>query len=210
MTNKLASFKVTLTYPDTDGNTVKPADVSVASPFGFGGSIVGGVDVPDLAADATEYAIPFGSIASATGLFLENRTGQDLHVKLNGLPGSVSGTLVAGTKTLTLASVTGERLSAARVTSAGTPGILSVRRSGGNVIVESWLAGTGLQALDISDVAVYNGGSPNLFRLPTGGAMCITAPAAAGGSPLASASVVLTGIQAGAGAVGFKVFGDPT
>ncbi len=209
MTNKLATFKVSLSYPGSGGETVKPPDVSVAAPFSAGAFLDGGVDIPDTTAASTEYALSFGSIAAATGLIVENQTGQDLHVKLNGGPAAVTGTLVAGTKTLALASVTGEKLCVALATSHGTPGILSVRRSGGNVIVESWLAGTGLQASDISDIIVHNGGSPQLFRLPDGGVMAIAAPAAPGSSALASASVVTTGTQAGAGAVAFKVFGDP-
>lgn len=209
MSNKTASFKVSLSYPDAGGNTVKAADESIAAPFAAGALLRGGVDVPDAATSATEYAIPFGSIAAATGLIIKNDTGQDVHVKLNGQPSSVSGTLVAGTKTLALAAVTGERLAAELVTSHGTAGILSVRRSGGNVIVESWLAGTGLQASDISDVIVHNGGSPQLFRLPTGGVLAIAAPAAPGSSPLASASVVLSATQTGAGSLDFSIFGDP-
>lgn len=210
MSNKIANFKVSLSYQGSSGETVKPPDTAVAAPFAAGGFVTGGVDVPDTAALGTEYALNFGSIAGATGLIVENSTGQDVYVKLNGQPASVAGTLVAGTKTMAFAAVTGEHLSAELVTSHGTPGILSVRRSSGNVIVESWLAGTGLQAADTSDVIVRNGGSPQLFRLPTGGMMAIAAPAAAGGNLLASASVVLTAIQSGAGSVAFTAFGDPT
>jgi hypothetical protein len=209
MSNKLAKFAVSLIYSGLDDETVTSPPLAISAPFSPGASQVGGIDIPDLAAEGTEYPVAFGSIAAATGLLIENRSGQDLSVKLNGEPGSVAGTLVACTKTMALAAVTGERLSAELVTSHGTPGILSARRSAGNVIVESWLAGTGLQALDISDVKVWQGGSPYLFRLPTGAAIVIAMPAAAGATPIASASVVLSGIQAGAGSVVTKVFGDP-
>lgn len=209
MANKNAVFKVSVTYPDGSNNTQSSSN-TVSAPFSEGARIDAGIDVPDLALSGTEYALSFGSIAAATALHLENKTGQDVHVRLNGQPASVSGTLVAGTKTMALAAVTGEHLSAELVTAHGTPGILSVRRSGGNVIVESWLAGTGLETADVSDVKVSNGGSPNLFRLPTGGSMTILAPAAAGASAIASASVLLSDAQDGAGSISYKIFGDPT
>lgn len=210
MANKTASFQIRLSYEGPDDETVTAPHLAIAVAYGEGAQLVGGIDIPDLAASGTEYEVPFGTIASATAMLIENRSGQDLHVRINGQPGSVSGTLASGTVTLALASVTGEHLSVERTSSAGTPGILSVRRSGGNVIVESWLAGTGIQTADTSVVAVYQGGSPDLFRLPDGGTLLVAAPDAPGGTPLASASVLLTAEQAGAGSVVTKVFGDPT
>ncbi len=209
MSNKSARFTVSLSYTGADDETVTPPAIAIASPYSAGAFAVGGIDIPDAATASTEYPISFGSVAEATAMLIENKSGQDLYVKLNGQPASVAGTLVAGTKTMALASVTGERLSAELVTSHGTAGILSARRSGGNVICESWLAGTGLQASDISDIKVWQGGSPYLYRLPTASAMLITAAAAAAGTPLASASVVTTATQSGAGSVSTKIFGDP-
>lgn len=73
--------------------------------------------------------------------------------KVNG----VSGTLVAGTATLSLASATTDVLAVQRTTSGGTAGVLSVvRATASTVTVTSWLAGTGVQVLDTSTVVVYN------------------------------------------------------
>lgn len=209
MPNKTATIQVRLTYEGPDDESVVAPHLSVTVPYSAGGQLVGGIDIPDAAAISTEYAVPFGTIASATALLVTNRSGQDVLVRINGQPGSATGTLVSGTITIALASVTGEHLSVERVTSIGTAGILSVRRSSGNVIVESWLAGTGIQALDLSAVKVRQGGSPDLFRLPTGATMLVAAPAAPGSTPLASASVLLTAEQDGAGSIVTKVFGDP-
>lgn len=210
MPNLTATLAFRLSYTGPDSEAITAPHLSIPVPYAAGGQLVGGIDVPDAAAILTEYAVPFGGIASATALIIENLTGQDVHVRINGAPGSVTGTLVAGTKTLALASVTGEHLSVELVTSAGTAGILSVRRSSGNVIVESWLAGTGLQTADVSAVKVWQGGSPDLFRLPTASALAVAMSAAPGASPIASASVILTAIQSGAGSLVTKVFGDPT
>ena len=210
MPDSNAAFQFRLTYTGPNDETIAAPTKSVSAPYAPGAQLVGGVDVPDAATSGTEYQIPFGTIASATALYIENRTGQPVDVRLNGAPATVSGTLVSGTKTMALAAVTGEHLSVERVTSAGTAGILSVRRSSGNVIVESWVSGTGIQALDTSDVKVWQGGSPNLFRLEDGGVLTIAQPDVPGSSGIASASVLLTTTQSGAGSVVTKVFGDPT
>lgn len=208
MPNSTATFQFKLSYTDADSTAQTAPTFTVAAPHALGGQLLGGIDVPDAATSTTEYSVPFGTIASATGLIIENRTGQDVAVRLNGQPADVSGALVSGTKTMALASVTGEKLSVELVTSGGTAGILSVRRSGGNVIVESWLAGTGIQTLDSSTVKVVQNAA-HLFRLPNLGALGVAMPAASGASPIASASVILTATQSGAGTIATKVFGDP-
>lgn len=209
MADVAATWSLRLSYITAEGQGETAPAITVTAPYAQGAQMVGGIDVPDAATASTEYAVNFGTIAEATAIEIYNQTGQDLHVRINGAPASVSGALVSGTKTMALAAVTGEHLSVELVSGSGTPGILSVRRSSGNVIVESWLAGTGIQALDASTVTVWQGGSPNLFRLPDGGALVIAMPALPGGTPLASASVLLTGTQTGAGTVITKVFGDP-
>lgn len=208
MPNSTATFQFRLSYTDTDSTAQTAPAFSVAAPHSLGAQTVGGIDVPDAATASTEYSVPFGAVGAATGLLIENRTGQDLAIRLNGQPANVSGALVSGTKTMALAAVTGEKLSVEMVTSGGTPGILSVRRSSGNVIVESWLAGTGIQTSDTSTVKVVQN-AVHLFQLPDLGALAVAMPAAAGAAPLASASVILTDTQSGAGTVGVKVFGDP-
>jgi len=42
------------------------------------------IDVPDATAANTVYAIPFGTVAGATLLVIENQTGQDVAIALNG------------------------------------------------------------------------------------------------------------------------------
>ena len=75
-------------------------------------------------------------------------------------PVAATGTLVAGTIDITLANAVGDKLSVALVAdNAGTPGVLSVKRkSATEVTVESWLAATGLEVLDVSSVSVTNNG----------------------------------------------------
>jgi hypothetical protein len=82
MADKTATFTFGCVYEDDLQGTVTVPPVSVSVPYQatFGGD----VDVPALAAAATVFALSFGSIASATGLLVQNNTGQDLGVRING------------------------------------------------------------------------------------------------------------------------------
>lgn len=71
----------------------------------------------------------------------------------------VQGTLVAGTVDIALPNAAGDVLAVHLVTAGGTPGVLSVKsKDADTVTVESWLAATGIEALDTSVVAAYNFG----------------------------------------------------
>lgn len=203
----IANFQIRLSYIGPNDESVTAPHVSKSVLYGEGAQLVGGIDVPDATASGTMFAVPFGVIAEATGFVLENRTGQEIRARLEAANGSVTGTLVAGTATVAFAAVPGERLSVeAGDDNGGTPGVLSVRRSAGNVIVESWLAGTGLEAADVSDFTVYNNAGP---ALPDESVLVYASPTAPAAAALGSASIWLTALQSGAGSVVTKVFGDP-
>lgn len=213
MTNKLATLKFSLSYPD--GNNVMqrvPDNGSLSCQAPFQAESVGVIDVPDTTASATEYSIPFGSIGvGATFLLVQNKTGQDLEFQMQ-QPPSASGALVSGTKDLTLDNAVGDRLSVLLTVSGGTPGVLSVKRkSATEVTVQSWLAATGIQASDTSTVTVYNYGPAHyLQRVPDKGLAVFAMPAAAGAKKITSAIAKTTGTQSGAGTIAYYVFGDPT
>lgn len=197
MANRTATFSGRLSG---DITPLAPASREVLALFT---SCQGGdLDVPDTTAASTSYSVPFGSITEATHCEVRNDTGQDVAVRIGGA--SVSGVLASGTVTIAFAAVPGERLSVEMTTSGGTPGVLSVKRSSGNVIVQSWLSGTGIQTADTSTVKVYNNAPP---LLADGGVMLVSSPAA--GSGVASAEAILTDTQAGAGTIETLVFGDP-
>lgn len=212
MANKNAVCKLNLSYSGPDNESVTAPLMTVSAAYALGAQLVGGIDIVDGEEAGTEHNVPFGEIAVATGLIIENKSGQELKVKLNGIPASVAGTLVAGEATLLLDEVSGEKLSVELGNdNGGTAGVLSVvRTSGTEVLVQSWLSGTGIQAADVSDVTVYNGNANATFSLPHGGFVTVVAASMATSLPLTSASVVTTATQDGAGTVVFKVFGDPT
>ncbi len=80
MANKTATFQVSYTYDDEDDEDLtKTVSTSVL----YTSSARGELDVPNATAGSTAYAIPFGSIAGATGVWLKNSTGQDLTLTVN-------------------------------------------------------------------------------------------------------------------------------
>lgn len=166
------------------------------------------VVVPDTTVAATEYEIPFGSSAAATLLMVENNSGQAVKARVNA-PASVEGTLVSGTKDLTLANVAGDRLVVLLKTSGGTPGILSVKRkSDTEVTVESWTT-DGLQDADTSTVTVYNYADGYPFQLADDGKLIIVQPSLPSAGKITAAKVKTTTTQSGDGEVIGRVFGDP-
>lgn len=206
MPNLEATFQARLSYTGPNSESVTAPNISVAAPYAAGAQQVGGIDVPDAASSSTEYSVAFGSIAAATGILIENKTGQELRARIESAVRSVTGTLASGTVTMALAAVPGERLSVEVTTSGGTPGKLHVRRSSGNVIVESYNS-SGIETGDTSIVTVYNNAP---IPLPDDAVLMVATPAAPSGSAIAAASVRLTASQSGAGSVVTKVFGDPT
>jgi hypothetical protein len=192
---------LTLSRRLTDSELGTIATVTVAAPYQA--RDLGRIDVPDTTVADTEYPLAFGSCAEAVYCEVQNETGQDIAVRMGG--DSVTGTLVEGTATIAFAAAPGERLSVeAGDDNGGTPGVLSVKRSAGNVIVQSWLVGTGIEAADVSDVTVYNNAPP---LLPDGGVMLIAAEAL--GTGIASATAILSDVQAGEGIINTIVCGDP-
>lgn len=122
-----------------------------------------------------EKAVPVGSIVLATVVTPGGTVKQLSAVRASDTtitvssPGSgygallasagVNSTLVAGAKDIALANIAGDQLAVILKTAHGTPGVLSiVRKDNATVTVQSWLAATGIQALDISDVTVFNFG----------------------------------------------------
>lgn len=212
MSNKSASFRTSLQYVDGDGNTVRAPTQgtdSTTCPY-QGASPDGQIDVPDTTAADTEYAVGFGSVAGATYIEIENKTGADLKAKVND-PTSASGTLVSGTKDLTLANVAGDRLVVLLTTSGGTPGVLSVKRkSDSEVTVQSWLSGTGIQSSDTSVVTVYNYKDGYPLQLAPNGKLVVAQATLPTAGKISAAGVKTTATQSGAGSVSTRVFGDPT
>ncbi len=199
-----ASLSRSLSYRSVGNVLTTAASASVSASYSLGAQVDAGIDVLDAAADNTEYDLSFGAIANATHLEIQNLSGQTLKVDVN--KHETEATLVAGTVTVAVASIDGEVLSVvAGADNGGTPGVLSVKRSAGNLIVQSWLAGTGIEVADVSDVTIIQTAP---IPLVDDGMMIIsnpTAPAIA----LSEARVTQTAIQSGAGQVAYKIFGDP-
>jgi len=76
MANSTASVKVNI--------TAGSRSVAVTIAPTYNGLADGVIDVPDTTVSTTAYSIPFGSIASATAVWVQNKTGQPMSLKLNG------------------------------------------------------------------------------------------------------------------------------
>ncbi len=95
MANKTATLKVNITYVGSSNETVVAPTLTKTVPYTAMSD--GILDVPDTTASATVYNLPFGSIgAAATCCIIENRTGQDLVVKINGPTDSGLHSLASG------------------------------------------------------------------------------------------------------------------
>ncbi len=207
MANDTATFTHRLTYTDADGVTQTAPNRAIAVPYSRGAVVAAGIDIPDATTANTSFAVPFSSISEATGFAVKNDSGGEISLRLEPVSPSATGTLSSGTATIAFPAVAGERLSVELVTAGGTPGILSVKRSSGNVIVQSWLLGTGIQTADTSTVKVYNNAP---LTMPNGAALSFATPSAASDGPaLGSAIVSNLATQTGAAAVAVHVVGDP-
>ena len=81
MANKSASVKVSVSYTGPSAESAVVPTVTVAAPYQS--QAHGTVDIADTTVADTEYAIPFGAVASATAVLVVNKTGQDLWLKWN-------------------------------------------------------------------------------------------------------------------------------
>jgi hypothetical protein len=80
--NLNARLGLTLSYTNEEGGTSTASPIAIASHYQSQSH--GTIDVPDTQAMDTEYSIPFGTVdAGAALMIIENRTGQDLEVKVN-------------------------------------------------------------------------------------------------------------------------------
>lgn len=74
-----ARLQVSFTGPTNVGTAV-----AMAATLAYVGSAAGFIDIPKTTVTATTYQVPFGSIASGKVAAIQNNTGQDLHVSVNG------------------------------------------------------------------------------------------------------------------------------
>jgi len=83
MSNKIATLKYSVSYTGPNGEVVSPPTQQVLAPYQA--QAVGTIDVPDAESASTVHAVPFGGIGVACTLgTIENQTGQELAVKING------------------------------------------------------------------------------------------------------------------------------
>jgi hypothetical protein len=89
MADLIANLKLILSYQAPGGGTVSVPAISINAPFQA--SVVGFLDVPDATIAETPVAVPFGSIADgATLVVLQNQTGQELDITINGQTSDVA------------------------------------------------------------------------------------------------------------------------
>lgn len=217
MSNKIASIRSSISYANGSGGTSRAPTIgqdSIGAPY-QAAEADGQIDVPDATGAGTEIQVPFGAVEEATLFQLENKTGQDIKISIGNAPGSVtsaSGTLVSGTKDIALANAVGDQLVVlAGASNGGTPGVLSIKRkSDTEVTVQSWLAGTGIQTADVSDVFVVNYRDSYQWQLPPNGKVLIAGAALPEGGGLKEVWVKTTALQSGDGELVARIFGDPT
>jgi hypothetical protein len=82
MANSTATFTLNLSYPGPGGTTRTEPAITVLAPFMSEGS--GTIDVPAGATVGSSHAIPFGTIAAATGAIVKNGLTQSVTLKSGG------------------------------------------------------------------------------------------------------------------------------
>ncbi len=83
MSNKAGTLKINMTYKGASNEVARLPECAVS--FSYMAQSHGTVDVPTDALEAAEITIPFGSVGThATMVVIQNRTGQDVEVKVNG------------------------------------------------------------------------------------------------------------------------------
>lgn len=80
MANQIATLTTTLSFPL--GSENPSLEFTTSCPFTA--SQTGYIDIPGATLSAVSFAVPFGSVASPTLVYLKNLSGHDLGVRLNG------------------------------------------------------------------------------------------------------------------------------
>ncbi len=81
MSNKKVTCKASISYIDADGQSATLPQKTIDAEYQA--QVHGGFDIPDTTV-AGDFVIPFGSIAKATAVLIENRTGQAIDLAING------------------------------------------------------------------------------------------------------------------------------
>ena len=87
MSNKNVKLTLSLQYSGVDDETVNAPAQVLNCPYAAGAQMVGGIDVTagtDGSVTPVVFDVPFGGIAQATLMILENRTSQSMELKVNG------------------------------------------------------------------------------------------------------------------------------
>lgn len=82
MANKTATFTLNLSYTGPGGTTRTEPAISVLAPFQS--EVSGEIDIPAGATAGSSHAIPFGTIAAATGAIVKNGLTQAVVLKAGG------------------------------------------------------------------------------------------------------------------------------
>lgn len=80
MANKKVTVKANISYTDADGQTATLPQLTFEPEYQA--QMHGALDIPDTTV-AGDFTIPFGTIAKATCAIIENKTGQNVNVKVN-------------------------------------------------------------------------------------------------------------------------------
>lgn len=83
MANKTATFTVNLSYTGPGGTTRTEPAISILAPFMAENS--GEIDIPAGATAGSSHAVPFGTIAAATGAIVKNGLTQSVVLKSDGV-----------------------------------------------------------------------------------------------------------------------------
>jgi hypothetical protein len=204
--NNIATFTHNLSFTGFDDDVEDPPTLIVEAPYADGELAIGGIGIPKDTSCDEEYDVNFGSIEAATGILIRNRAHVDVAVRLDGGT-SVIGTLVSGTKNMTLHFAHGERLSVVRNDSnGGDEGALSVNRISVYCVNVTSYDEAGIADSDVSTVEVFNSAP---MSLPNEGVISVSMPKLPNCSPISQAQIITTTQQPRDGAVGVKLFGSP-
>lgn len=223
-----ATFRISTVHPDADSvgtvpDLVKPHPTLVRASYAV--EAAGEALVEHEAAADTEIALDLGDIAEVIAFVLENKTGQDLSVAINGktdggstevheavtdLDGAVDDATAATTalEAELLAQVTileafddEDDIEVVIAAIATAVAALATLRS------DATTAATALDAARDALVTADDESGAPIFTLPDGAVLAYAAPDGAG-TPIESISLLTTDEQVGDRVVAFKAFGE--